>query len=473
MAVDRFSIGEPEDYVLFVGQIVRHKRVEVAIEAARMAGRPIKVVGDGPELPHLRARYPDPAVEFLGSVGDDRLADLYARCVALVVPNIEEFGIAAVEAQAAGRPVVAVGRGGARETVLDGRTGVLVDDEDAASLAAPLRDEDFGRFDPVAIREHAQGFSAAAFRERFKSLVERYADQHEAFALSGPVLVTGGAGYVGAPVVETLLDAGREVRVLDSLLHRQQDVADDLAARGADVRIADIGDVTSRRTAVAGVDAVVHLAAIVGDPACARDPELARAINVEATKGLIDDADGAGVGHLIFASTCSNYGRMADPEVPVDEDAPLAPVSLYAEQKVEIEKLLLGDGSGPLNATCLRFATVYGVAPRMRFDLTVNEFTRELWADRDLEVFGEQFWRPYVHVRDAARAIVTALEAGPEEVGGDVFNVGDSDENYRKLDLVEIITAQISTGRVSYVHRDEDPRDYKVVLREGPRAARL
>jgi glycosyltransferase involved in cell wall biosynthesis len=180
VAVERFSVGEPEDFVLFVGQIVRHKRVDVAIEAARLAGRPIKIVGDGPDLALLRERFGDATVEFLGNVTDSRLADLYARCVALVVPNIEEFGIAAVEAQAAGRPVVAVGKGGVRETVVDGRTGVLVDGEDAAALAAPLRDEDFGRFDPTAIRAHAQSFSATSFRERFKSLVGRYTVEHEA-----------------------------------------------------------------------------------------------------------------------------------------------------------------------------------------------------------------------------------------------------------------------------------------------------
>jgi nucleoside-diphosphate-sugar epimerase len=280
--------------------------------------------------------------------------------------------------------------------------------------------------------------------------------------LSGPVLITGGAGYVGTEVALALLDAGTEVRVLDSLLHDQSDIAEMLRDRGALVRIGDIRDDEARREVVAGAAAIVHLAAIVGDPACARDPELARETNVEATRRLIADADEAGVGHLIFASTCSNYGRMADPETPVDEEAPLAPVSLYAEQKVEIEEMLLADGDGTMSPTCLRFATVYGAAPRMRFDLTVNEFTRELWADRDLEVFGEQFWRPYVHVRDAARGILRVLEAGPDEVGRDVFNVGHSDENYRKLDLVEIITGEIDRGRVSFVHRDEDPRDYKV-----------
>lgn len=278
----------------------------------------------------------------------------------------------------------------------------------------------------------------------------------------GPVLITGGAGYVGAEVAAALLGAGREVRVLDSLLHDQRPIAEMLEGKGAKVAIGDIRDGGLRRELLAGAEAVVHLAAIVGDPACARDPELARETNVEATRGLVADANEAGVKHLIFASTCSNYGRMADPEVPVDEEAPLAPVSLYAEQKVEIEQMLLSDGSGPTTPTCLRFATVYGAAPRMRFDLTVNEFTRELWADRDLEVFGEQFWRPYVHVRDAARGIVRVLDAGPEEVGGDVFNVGHSDENYRKLDLVEIIGKEVPRGNVSFVHRDEDPRDYKV-----------
>lgn len=180
VAVERFSIGEPEDFVLFVGQIVRHKRIDAAIEAAGLAGRPIKVVGSGPELPRLRERYTGRSVEFLGNVTDDHLADLYARCVALVVPNIEEFGIAAVEAQAAGRPVVAVGRGGACETVVDGKTGVLVKGEDAAAIAEPLRDMNFGRFDPTAIRAHAQRFSAASFRKAFSALVDRYAAEHQA-----------------------------------------------------------------------------------------------------------------------------------------------------------------------------------------------------------------------------------------------------------------------------------------------------
>jgi nucleoside-diphosphate-sugar epimerase len=200
----------------------------------------------------------------------------------------------------------------------------------------------------------------------------------------------------------------------------------------------------------------VHLAAIVGDPACAKDPDLSQAVNVEAARALI--AQATDVQRFVFASTCSNYGRMADPLVPVDETAPLAPVSLYAEQKVAVERELLGLP----NATCLRFATIYGTAERMRFDLTVNEFTRDMWDGRTLDVFGEQFWRPYVHVRDAARAISMVLAAPLEQVAGRVFNVGHSDENYRKLDLVEIIRERLPEAPVRFVHRDEDPRDYRV-----------
>ena len=276
------------------------------------------------------------------------------------------------------------------------------------------------------------------------------------------VTVTGGAGYVGATVVDELLAAGRRVKVLDSLLHGQEDIATELEGKGVEMVRGDIRDADARAKALEGAEAVVHLAAIVGDPACAKDPALSNEVNVEGSRALVADARASGVERMVFASTCSNYGRMSDPNVPIDETGELAPVSLYAEQKVGMEQALLNGAAGDVAVTCLRFATVYGAAPRMRFDLTVNEFTRDLWADRELEVFGEQFWRPYIHVRDAARAVRTVLEAPTETIAGEVFNAGRSGENYRKLDLVEEIRKQVGRGRVSFVHRDEDPRDYKV-----------
>src|SRR3954469_25574877 len=274
-------------------------------------------------------------------------------------------------------------------------------------------------------------------------------------------LVTGGAGYIGMEVVDELLHAGREVTVLDVLLHAQADRAQELRERGVTVIEGDIRDPVARGHALKGADAVVHLAAIVGDPACARNPQLAQEVNVDASLALAHEAQ---VERFVMASTCSNYGRMADPATPIDETGVLAPVSLYAEQKVAVEQHLLALDPPPFALTCLRFATVYGVAPRMRFDLTVNEFTRDLWADRRLEVFGEQFWRPYVHARDAARGIRTVLEAPKDKVAGEVFNVGDTGENYRKLDLVELIQKETDRGEVAFVHRTEDPRDYKVAF---------
>jgi glycosyltransferase involved in cell wall biosynthesis len=176
VAVDRFAVGTPEDFLLFVGQIVPHKRVEVAIEAALGAGLPIRIVGEGPDLARLRATYDRPEVTFLGAVSDQRLAELYAGCLALVVPNVEEFGIAAVEAQAAGRPVVAINRGGVRETVIDGVTGVLVDAEDAGSIATALREVDLAGFDGPAIRRHAETFSTESFQQKITALVKRALD---------------------------------------------------------------------------------------------------------------------------------------------------------------------------------------------------------------------------------------------------------------------------------------------------------
>ncbi len=280
--------------------------------------------------------------------------------------------------------------------------------------------------------------------------------------MSGVTVVTGGAGYIGTPTTEELLASGRQVRVFDVLLHDQEQIAHSLEEKGAEIIRADIRDGEARRKALEGADSIVHLAAIVGDPACALDPKVSHEVNVEASRALVADAKAAGVERIVFASTCSNYGRMADPTVPITEEGELRPVSLYAEQKVGIEQAMLGGELNGVKPTCLRFATVYGVAPRMRFDLTVNEFTRDLWADKELEVFGEQFWRPYVHVRDAARAVRAALEAPQEKVAHEVFNVGRSGENYRKLDIVNVIQSQMDTGKVNYVRRDEDPRDYKV-----------
>jgi glycosyltransferase involved in cell wall biosynthesis len=169
--VERFAAGEPQDYFLFVGELVAHKRVEVALEAARLASRRMIVVGSGPELRRLQSSFGEVA-EFPGRVDDEELARLYAGALALVIPNVEEFGIAGVEAQAAGRPVLALGQGGALETVIAGETGVLVDHGDLAAFAEAMRDVDFTRFSPAVARRNAERFAPERFRSRLRELVD-------------------------------------------------------------------------------------------------------------------------------------------------------------------------------------------------------------------------------------------------------------------------------------------------------------
>jgi nucleoside-diphosphate-sugar epimerase len=206
------------------------------------------------------------------------------------------------------------------------------------------------------------------------------------------------------------------------------------------------------------------LAAIVGDPACKLHSDLANKTNWTSSKWLIERSKSAGVSKFIFASTCSNYGKMDDPEAYVDENSRLAPVSLYAELKVKFEKYMLNDvkkldGFSP---TSLRFSTVYGLSPRMRFDLTVNEFTKELSLGKELVVFGEQFWRPYCHVKDFSNAFIAVLKAPNEKVAYNVFNVGDTKENYTKQMIVDEIKKILPNSKIKYVAKNEDPRDYRV-----------
>jgi len=190
---------------------------------------------------------------------------------------------------------------------------------------------------------------------------------------------------------------------------------------------------------------------------------LARETNLEASKNFYNIANENGVKRYVFASTCSNYGKMKDENAYVNEESELSPVSLYAETKVATEQFLfLQDKNNVCKPTSLRFSTVYGLSPRIRFDLTVNEFTKELALDRELVIFGEQFWRPYCHVLDLARGVKAVFEAEESKVAFDVFNVGDTNENYQKQMIVAEISKQLPDAKIKYVKKNEDPRDYRV-----------
>jgi nucleoside-diphosphate-sugar epimerase len=277
------------------------------------------------------------------------------------------------------------------------------------------------------------------------------------------VLVTGGAGFVGAVLVQELLARDHSVVVLDALRHDQQSLLSVWGNPSFEFIHGDVRDHETVATAVSGVQAVVHLAAIVGDPACSKAPDLARETNVNATFHVLDAAAAAGVERFVFLSTCSNYGKMEDSNAYVSEESELRPVSLYAETKVEAETEVASRNDGDFETCVLRLATVYGVSPRMRFDLTVNEFTRDLALGKPLVVYGEQYWRPYVHVRDAATAIATVLAADASLVAGNLFNAGSTAENYRKSDLLRLLEARFPGGDTTIVPMTgEDPRDYRV-----------
>ena len=227
------------------------------------------------------------------------------------------------------------------------------------------------------------------------------------------ILVTGGAGYVGSILVRRLLENGYKVVCLDKLLFGGESLLDIWEHPSFEFHKCDITDfkAVDRILTSNSIEAIVHLAAIVGDPACKLNPELARKTNWEASAHLVEKAREIDIPRFIFASTCSNYGKMEDPNRFVTEDSPLAPVSLYAELKVKFENLMIREmpRNGHFCPTSLRFSTVYGMSHRMRFDLTVNEFTKELALGKELVVFGEQFWRPYCHVSDFSNAILNCF----------------------------------------------------------------
>lgn len=280
------------------------------------------------------------------------------------------------------------------------------------------------------------------------------------------VLVTGGAGYVGSPLIRLLLANDFNVIVIDNLTFGGEAL---LGVWNNPAFKFIKGDIISNGVLKNlfndyKIDAVIHLAAIVGDPACEKNPDLARKVNWDASINVLNFSIKNKVNRFIFASTCSNYGKMPDSEAYVDETSTLAPVSLYAELKVKFEDVILNriDKKDGFYPTSLRFATVYGISPRMRFDLTVNEFTKELVLGRELEVFDQQFWRPYCHVFDFSRVMLQVLTSDEEKVAYKVFNAGDTNENYTKKMIIDEIMKFVPEAKVKYVKKDEDPRNYKV-----------
>ena len=277
------------------------------------------------------------------------------------------------------------------------------------------------------------------------------------------ILIIGGEGYIGTVLSSYLLKKGYFVKSLDLLLYQNHTCI--LNNYGNEQYVFFYGDMADEQIltkAIDGVESVVLLAGLVGDPITKKYPEESAAINNRGVKTVIDACNNKGVKRLIFVSTCSNYGLIKTNE-KADENHVLNPLSHYAESKVAIEEYILSlQGKVDYHPTILRFATAFGLSPRTRFDLTVNQFTRELFLGRELLVYDAHTWRPYCHTQDFARLIHMVLETLEEKVNFEVFNVGGEVNNYTKQMIMDEILKMVPDGKVKYQKHDSDPRNYRV-----------
>ena len=268
------------------------------------------------------------------------------------------------------------------------------------------------------------------------------------------ILITGGAGYIGSILTSELLRANYRVTVLDSLLFGGESIVPFL--NHPNFHFVK-GDVTENRTVRDAVkrnwqkpDSIVHLAAIVGFPACqAVGKQVAWRYNVEATKTVFGQAADLGVERFVFASTYSNYGLSEDGK-PVTEESPLNPQSLYAETKIASEEFLLSQKDAACAPLLFRFATLYGISPRTRFDLIVNQFVLDAFTKRSLIIYQRGYSRSFVHIRDVVRGVIMGLEAEKEKIRGQVFNLGTDNGNYTKSDIVNFVLKRMPETIVEY-----------------------
>jgi len=259
------------------------------------------------------------------------------------------------------------------------------------------------------------------------------------------------------------LKKGYGIRSLDLFLYNNNEcVLNYLGDPNYEFMYGDIVDPGFIGKVLDGVECVIVLSGLVGDPITKKYPEESALINDQGVKNVIDLCAKKNIEKLIFISTCSNYGLIESDDL-ADEEYMLNPLSLYAKSKVNAERHILSlKGKTGMNPTILRFATAFGLSPRMRFDLTVSEFTRDLAMGKELLVYDAHTWRPYCHVQDFARLIQMVIEAPTEKVSFEVLNAGGDINNATKQMIVDAILEKIPDGKVHYQDHGSDPRNYRV-----------
>lgn len=273
------------------------------------------------------------------------------------------------------------------------------------------------------------------------------------------ILVTGGAGYIGSILTPLLVSEGHDVTILEKFYFNRKNLGD--ALKKIKVWDMDIRDLEKSGKSLKGFDAVIHLAALSNDPSCELNPDLTEEVNVDGSFQLIRAAKAGGVNRFLFASSCSVYG-FGEGKI-LTEESPKNPVSAYAESKIKTEEYLFSMADEHFHPTAFRFATVFGLAPRMRFDLAINLMTMNGVTKKKIFIMGGgKQWRPFIHVRDVARIYSQGLKAPLSKVGGKVFNVGGDQQNYQIADLAKMVASQLKDVELEWTPDDADKRTYHV-----------
>src|SRR6266852_5500796 len=274
------------------------------------------------------------------------------------------------------------------------------------------------------------------------------------------VLVIGGAGYIGSALLPKLLARGHRVRLFDRMFYGVEPIRNLLDHPNLEIMQADFRRIDKLVEGMRGVDAVIHLGAIVGDPACALDRDLTIEVNLIGTRTIAEVAKGYGIRRFIFASTCSVYGANVGDEL-LTEESPLNPMSLYAVTKLASERVLMELATEAFSPTSLRFSTIYGISGRTRFDLVVNLLTAKAVIDGEITIQGGDQWRPFLHVDDAAHALLQTLESPLAQIHRQVFNVGSEEQNCTIQQIGELIHELVPTAKLTNLEANGDQRNYR------------
>mgnify|MGYP006074913301 FL=1 len=277
------------------------------------------------------------------------------------------------------------------------------------------------------------------------------------------ILLIGGGGYIGNNVAEYFLEKNYKVKIYDNFIYNNEFIKNNYT-NSQDITFitGDINDSAKLKKEIFNIDYAVILAGLVGDPITKKYPKESIAINLKGIKNVLDTLNNNNLKKVIFISTCSNYGFLKDDEI-ANEDYPLKPLSLYAEHKVEIEKYIMSlKGTTDYSPTILRFATAFGLSSRMRFDLSVNEFTYELANGKELIVYDENTWRPYCHVKDFSLLIEKVLDSNNDKTHFEIFNAGSDINHATKKNIIDMINNYVPNTRVVYSKNGNDPRNYRV-----------